>query len=55
MTVQQKINALNKRLYKVSFNLSSRKVAVQNLGACVSRPLIYNSINQAYNAIVKHV
>jgi hypothetical protein len=55
MTKQQKIKAIERRLYKVSFLMNSTNIIVRNIGACVKQSITYNSVNEAYNSIVKGI
>jgi hypothetical protein len=55
MNKQQKIKAIERRLYKVQISMNTGNILVTNIGACVKRPITYNSVNEAYNAIVKGI
>ena len=55
MTKQQKIKAIERRLYKVQFSMNTKNVLVTNIGGSYKRPITYNSVYQAYNAIVRGI
>lgn len=55
MTKQQKIKAIERRLYKVQFSANTGNIIITNIGACSRTAIIYKSVNEAYNAIVKGI